>query len=353
MKAAIHNQYLDTLGGGERYTLTFAKVLAKAGYSVDVTWQDPSIKSLINEQVDFSVKSKLEHRFGLDLTDVNFVEDIRRGDGYDVCFWVSDGSIPTLRARKNFLHFQVPFHHVGGNNLLNKMKLFRIDKIICNSQFTKKIVDREYGVEGVVVYPPVPVDKIKARRKENIILSVGRFSQLKQTKHQDILVKAFRKLFDSGFEDWKLVLAGGAEVGVGGYIKKLEKMAEGYPIEIIKSPDFRTLKDLYGRAKIFWTASGFGEDEEKNPEKVEHFGIVVVEAMAAGAVPFAYDAGGFKETIDNKYNGFLWNSASDLLRSTKKLLGNLGSIRTISKNARDNSKNFSEEEFEKRIISLL
>ena len=175
MRAAIYNPYLDTLGGGERYTVSFAKVLLKAGWKVDIEWNDPS------------VVTTMQDRFGIDLKGLEVVKDIKRGDGYDLCFWVSDGSIPTLRSRKNLLHFQVPFHNIGGNNLLNKMKLFRIEKIICNSEFTKKVIDKEYGIESVVVYPPVDIDHIKSKRKENLILFVGRFSQLKQNKNQDVL----------------------------------------------------------------------------------------------------------------------------------------------------------------------
>ena len=134
MRAAIYNPYLDTLGGGERYSMAFATVLAKKGYRVDVEWKSKAIKG------------KLEERFGLKLEGINIVKDVKRGDGYDICFWVSDGSIPLLRARKNFLHFQFPFQNVNGKTLLNKMKLFRINKFICNSFFTKGYIDKEYGV---------------------------------------------------------------------------------------------------------------------------------------------------------------------------------------------------------------
>jgi glycosyltransferase involved in cell wall biosynthesis len=353
MRAAIHNQYLDTLGGGERYTLTFALVLAKKGYSVDITWHDPSIQKLINNQIDASVKQKLEERFGMKLDGINFVDDIKRGDGYDLCFWVSDGSIPTLRSRKNFLHFQVPFHHIGGNSLLNKMKLFRVEKIICNSKFTKAVIDKEYGVEGIVIYPPVDVTKIKPKRKENIILSVGRFSELKQSKHQDVLVKAFKKLVDGGLTDWRLVLAGGAEVGATELITRLRKMSENYPIDIIESPDFSTLKDLYGKARIFWTASGFEENEVSSPEKVEHFGIVIVEAMSSGAVPMAFKAGGFKETIEDGVNGFLWETTSELMRKTKAVVNNPKSARQVVKKALEDSKLYSEERFEREVTEIL
>lgn len=341
MKAAIYNPYWDTLGGGERYSMAFAKVLSGAGFEIYTEWKNPGIKK------------ELEKRFGMDLTEINFIPDIKRGDGYDVCFWVSDGSIPTLRGRRNILHFQIPFHHIGGNNLLNKMKLIRVDKIICNSQFTKQFIDHEYGVESVVVYPPVPIDKIKPKRKENIIISVGRFSQLKQVKHQDILIKSFKKMVDHGLTDWKLILSGGIEVGAAEYVEKLEKMSVGYPIEIIKSPDFKILKVLYGKAKIFWSASGFGENEEKNPENVEHFGITTVEAMAGGAVPLVFNAGGHKEIVENGKNGILWNDTSGLTRETLKLIGDSKRLNGLSRSAKESCLKFSTERFEEKIRSLI
>jgi glycosyltransferase involved in cell wall biosynthesis len=196
MKAAIFNPYLDTLGGGERYTMSVARVLADNGYDVDVQWYDPGIRK------------QLEKRFSLSLKSISFREDVKRGDDYDLMFWVSDGSIPILRARKNILHFQFPFTRVNGKSLLNKMKLFRISNIVCNSQFTKSFIDQEFGVDSIVVYPPVDVSLFKQKQKEDIILYVGRFSQLTQAKRQDVLVEAAKLLYRSGKRGWKLVLAG-------------------------------------------------------------------------------------------------------------------------------------------------
>jgi len=351
MRAAIYNPYLDTLGGGERYTMAVATALFDEGYQVDVQWKMPDIKR------------KLEDRFGIILDGVNFVPDVKRGDGYDVCFWVSDGSIPTLKARKNFLHFQVPFYDVNGKTLLNRMKLFRINKIICNSNFTKRFIDAEYGVKSIVIYPPVDVEKIKPKRKEKMILSVGRFSQLKQAKRQDVLIEAFKKFYDEdkydegnndkGYRDWRLVLAGGMEVGVGVYIEKLKKKAEDYPVEIFQSPDFKTLKDLYGRAKIFWSAAGFRVNEEKEPDRVEHFGITVVEAMAAGVVPLVFSAGGHKEIVIEGENGFLWKTVGQLIKNTQKIIDDKILYRAIVKGSTESSRKYGYERFRTSIEKIL
>ena len=318
-----------------------ARALVAKDYRVDVEWKDTSIKE------------KLEKRFGIDLSNVNFIENINRGDGYDVCFWVSDGSIPILRARKNFLHFQFPFKDVNGKTLLNKMKFFRINKIICNSHFTKRFIDKEYGVESTVIYPPVDVKEFRPRRKEDLIFSVGRFSQLEQAKRQDVLIKAFKKFFDSGYSDWKLVLAGGTEVGVDDYVKKLRKLAKDYPIRILESPSFSQIKELYGEAKVFWMASGYGIEEKKNPKKVEHFGITTVEAMAAGAVPIIFAAGGHKEIIADGENGFLWKDTNSLLKSTKRVIEEKGLMKKLSTRVKVDSKVYEYERFEKEIWDIL
>lgn len=341
MKAAIYNPYLDSLGGGERYTMAVAQILAKHGYRVDVEWNDPKIKT------------KIETRFGVNLGGINFISDIKKGESYDICFWVSDGSIPTLRARNNILHFQIPFHDVKGNTLLNKMKLFRIKHIVCNSFFTKSFIDREYGVRSEVLYPPVSVDKIRPGKKENIILSVGRFSTVERSKRQDVLVSSFKRFFDSGNKNWKLVLCGGADVGVGEYIKSLRASATGYPIRIIESPSFKDLLSLYKSAKIFWFASGFSVDQVKNPEKLEHFGIVVVEAMAAGAVPIIFNAGGHREIIDNSVNGFLWDTQQELLTNTQKLVDDNKLYKDISKSAHEQSAKYSYDRFEERLLEII
>ena len=341
MRAAIYNPYLDTLGGGERYTMAFAQALATNGYNVFVQWPNSLIKR------------KLEERFGIKIDAIEFIKDIKRGDAYDICFWVSDGSIPLLRARRNFLHFQSPFCDVDGKSLLNRMKLFRIEKIICNSYFTKKFIDEEYGVDSIVIYPPVNVNKIKSREKENIILNVGRFSQLQQAKRQDILVGAFKKLFKAELSDWKLVLAGGTEVGVDDYVIKLRKVAKDYPIEILENPTFEEIRDLYGKAKIFWTAAGYGIDENRDPKRVEHFGITLVEAMAGGAVPIAYWAGGHKEIIADGDNGYLWKNKRELLAKTEELIANERLWKNLSSKAKKNSRVYGYERFEAEVTEIL
>ena len=341
MRAAIYNPYLDTLGGGERYTMAVASTLVENGFNVDVQWKDGNIKNI------------LEARFDIFLKGVNFVDKINKGDGYDVCFWVSDGSIPLLHARNNIIHFQIPFKDLNGKTLINRMKFFRINKFICNSHFTKNFIDETYGVDSTVIYPPVDVANFKPGKKENLIISVGRFSQLTQAKRQDVLLKAFKRFYDSGYSNWRLVFAGGTEVGVGGFVKKLKESARGYPVKIMESPTFNQIRELYSKAKIFWSAVGYGVDENKEPARVEHFGITVVEAMASGTVPIAYNAGGHKEIIANGENGFLWKETRQLLANTEKLIKSRGFMKDLSRRARKDSRVYEYDRFSAEIKAII
>ena len=48
-KAAFFDPYLDTLGGGERYFLTLASILAQKNWQVDLFWPDPSIAKKVSK----------------------------------------------------------------------------------------------------------------------------------------------------------------------------------------------------------------------------------------------------------------------------------------------------------------
>lgn len=340
MKVGFYSPYLDTFGGGERYMLTLASHLSK-NHDVDIFWDDSLIKPPLSRflKIDLTKTHFVENIFKKSLLSKSFATRV-----YQCIFVISDGSIPTSFAAKNILHFQVPFK-IANLSFNDKIKLKRYKWIVVNSFFTKTFIDKSFQVDSKVIYPPVDVKEIKAGKKENIILSVGRFSQGQlHPKKQEVLIEVFKELRKTN-QDYRLVLVGQAKKEDYKYIRDLKKTARGHAIKIIENLPFYQLKKLYSQAKIYWHATGFGEDEEKSPEKMEHFGIATVEASAAGAVPIVIGKGGQKEIVEHGKNGILWTTKAQLFDETLKVIKDKKLLSRLSDNAQKNSRRFSKEIF--------
>lgn len=337
MKAVFYDPYLDTVGGGERYILTLAEYLSQKNWQVDLFWNEPQLKEKLILRLNLNLG-----RINFKPVPQNFFAKWKANQNYDLCFWLSDGSVPFLFAKNNIVHFQVPFHDVGGRSFLNKLKLKKIHHVVCNSNFTKSFIDQEFRVNSKVIYPPVDARNFKPGKKENIILSVGRFSQLLQAKRQDVLIQVFKKMIDQGLSDWRLFLVGATDVGGKDYFNQLKRQAESYPVEFLENPDFGILQNLYGKAKIFWSASGFGVSEKEEPEKVEHFGITIIEAMAAGCIPMAVGKGGPKEILEDGKTGFLWLTQEELVQQTLQLVKDPAIIKRLAQNVIKSSQRFDK-----------
>ncbi|MFZ2202217.1 MAG: glycosyltransferase family 4 protein, partial [Microgenomates group bacterium] len=335
MRALVYDPYVDTMGGGERYVLTFALALVKAGYSVDLAWKDSLVVTEAARRFNLDLSAiKIDPAAYHDLSlSAGLLARYRRTKNYDLVFWVSDGSLPYLFGRKNYLHFQAPFKKIGGHPINNFIKTVQVDKLIFNSGFTSSVVKKQLPfVSSVVLYPPIDTENFKSGKKENIILSVARFDSPSHAKRQDVLIEAFKKLHQQQ-KDYQLILAGAVK-GEGGedYLASLKQVAGKLPIKFIPNPDFNELKKLYAKAKIFWHAAGYDIDENKEPEKVEHFGITTVEAMAAGCVPVVVDKGGQREII-TPGTGYLCDSVEKMVETTVDLLNSPVDLDRISRQA--------------------
>ena len=232
------------------------------------------------------------------------------------------------------------------------------DKIISISQYSEKWINIFWKKESTILFPPVDVQNFKVLPKEKIILSVGRFFPEHHNKKQLELAERFIELFkqDPGaMSGFTLYLAGGVENKKEhlDYVKEIEDLSKGYPIKIMTNMQWGDLVELFAKALIFWHASGMGEDENRHPEKFEHFGITTVEAMAAGCIPVVINKGGQVEIIEDGYNGFLFENWEQMKVVTLKICSKPGSFADISQNALASSKKFSSDNFKEQLMNII
>lgn len=348
-KIGIFDPYLDALGGGERYVLSLVESLQDTA-SVDIFWHDQSIRKRIKKKLNIDIP-----RANIVPFPVNFVQKLIQLREYSLCIYVTDGSLFWSPAQKNILIIQSPAHIPDISSLMTKLKLICWPTIICYSEFVKVYITNRLKHNTFVLPPAVDLENFKPEQKENIILSTGRFFSHLHSKKQHLLVLWFRKLLSAyDIRDWKLVLIGSVLDETGRkYIKAIKQVALGLPVEIIEDASFTTLKKFYAKAKIFWLATGFGEDLKKYPEKAEHFGIVTVEAMASGCVPIVYHGGGQPEIITHGKDGYLFTTEEELLEQTKELILNHTLQKELTQKAVARSNDFSKGVFLKGFNEIL
>lgn len=349
MNIGIFDPYLNDVGGGEKYMMSIASVLSKE-HTVTVFW---------DEKKDLE---QIRLRFGLDLSKVRLAKNIFSSDvstwrrllvtsTFDAIIFLSDGSIPLVASRKLFIHVQQPLPAFGIDSFIGRLKVERITKVFCNSEFTKSYIEGLLPAPMTVLYPEVII-KRKDETKKNIILHVGRFrgmdplTKCDDFKKQSFMLSVWKEMVKKGVDDWEFILAASVKDEDVEVFEQMKKTAKDLPITFAVNRTNEQLWDLYNKAKIYWHASGYGEDLKKNPEKAEHFGISTVEAMGAGAVPVVINAGGQKEIVTDGENGLLWNTREEFIAQTRKLMTNNTSLKKLSENAKLRAKDFDKEKFE-------
>jgi len=321
MKIAIFSPYFRDLisGGGEKHLLEIALVWAKK-HHVEIAVSKPNQVMRDGEAKILSeIKSHYQKFLGKDLsplkfvftplmTSANFWTKLWWTSKYDYLLAVTDGSLFFSIAKKNNLHFQVPFTQFD-RSMLNRLKLFTWNIKNTNSFFTKQIIEKYWKTKiDYVVHPLIDNHQFSPEhQKENIILGVGRFFRQLHSKKQEVLIEAFVKLRSKQnklFAGWKLVLIG--KVEDRSYFRMLKTKAKDLPIEFFTRMERNQVIQMMNRSKIFWHAAGYGVNQKLSPEKLEHFGIATAESLAAGCVPLVYYAGGQKEVLGRNLKDLGW-----------------------------------------------
>jgi glycosyltransferase involved in cell wall biosynthesis len=276
------------------------------------------------------------------------VDDLRRAwaDRGDRATVVQSTHAPRLTASpRSAVLVDFPLGLLGGP--ADRWRLGRYRMVIANSRFTARWVAARWGRDAEVL-PPL-VLPLPPSTKDPILLSVGRFTGGSRTKGQLEMVEAFRRLGPEVHRRWSLHLAG--YVADLAYLSAVRTAAAGLSVVLHPDAPRHEVEALYGRAAIYWHACGAGSDVEHEPERFEHFGIAVVEAMSAGAAPLVLAAGGPADTVAGVAP--TWIELDDLVARTRDLIDAPSTRDGIGERARARALDFGPAAFDTRVDSLL
>jgi glycosyltransferase involved in cell wall biosynthesis len=154
----------------------------------------------------------------------------------------------------------------------------RVDQYIANGHITRERIKRYWGRDAPIVYPPVDVERFSIGEPDDYVLFVG---ELVRHKLPDLAIEAAAEA--------------GRRIKVVGTGPELIHLKERYSgkAEFLGRVDDRTLERLYSEASALVVPN------------IEEFGLVAVEAQAAGRPVVGINVGGVSETVIHGDTGLL------------------------------------------------
>lgn len=207
----------------------------------------------------------------------------------------------------------------------DQLSSMRVDAYICNSTYVQKRIRKYYRRESTIIHPPVSIENAPDNKEKESFYIV--FSRLVSYKRIDLAVKVFNELGKP------LVV-----IGDGPQRKKLEHMAN----QNIQFSGFVTEEQKWrylSRAKALIYPG------------IEDFGIIPVEAQAAGCPVIAFSKGGIQDTVIPDKTGVMFKEQT--VESLKKAILEFENKSFQQDDLKQFVRQFSKEEFNRKIFQFI
>jgi glycosyltransferase involved in cell wall biosynthesis len=200
----------------------------------------------------------------------------------------------------------------------------RADLYLANSENVRRRIKAAYGIEAEVVHPPVETERfVPSPRGERLLV----VSRLLPYKRVDLVVEAATRA--------------------------------GLPLDVVgKGPELARLRAIAGPSVTFHVSAGDREIVEMMEScralvvaGMEDFGIVAVEAQAAGKPVVAYAAGGSLETVEEGLTGVFFREQT--VGATIDALGRADALSTNPGEIAARAQRFSREAFRERLVDAI
>ena len=326
MIANIVHISLNPRGGSERLAVAVIQALSEIGIDIDLTtFEEPDV-------------SKLESAYGKAATsaikkikNISIIDSIGKTEAnkhYDLTINTHGDMLPYFSKNNSitYCHFPLAKYLIESEDpeycrFLNGRilsttdhtnpstkyydvvsiayaNMLRSSTVISNSKFTRRVISRAFGIDSIVLSPPVDVALFRkaaflssySRSRKDSILVISRFHPTKKIENAIKLAKLLKQ-YKVGTE---MKIVGNIPPKRDGYYLYLRHLVDRYNLEdyvtIEANVSFSRLLDLMRESKVYF-----------HPLLGEPFGISTVEAMSSGLIPVVPNIGGHTEFVPLKY----------------------------------------------------
>ena len=354
MKVALVHYWLVTMRGGEKVLETLCKMFPEADIYTNVYNPDavsdiirshkvyttkinkfPMARKLYQKYMPFMPKALME----LDLTGYDLIISSESGpakgvcpapDAFHICYchtpmrYLWDMYHEYFKKSNPLVKFFMK-KMIPGLRLWDISSSNLVDYFVANSHYVASRINRYYKRNAEVVYPPCAIEKYidNPRNPEDFYLFFG---QLVGYKRADLAIEACIK---SGR---KIVVIG------DGKSKKAAEYTKSGLVTFTGRVSDQAIADYLSKAKALLFPG------------IEDFGIIPVEANAAGCPVLAYKKGGALDSIKENVTGMFFDeqttdSLIKCMDSFEKRLSDFNDRKAFTEHVQQ----FSENEFIKKI----
>ena len=339
-KAVVIHHTLNSLGGETTVAIETIESLYELGYEVElVTVQPPDLETITRSygkkihvgQIKHLLPFKLNY-FGVYqrlltlFSSIDFKDsDVVINTHGDALPYRISGNVPYLL----YLHFPTFLMNSRsgyGSNKYTRSFFWRVyfkpysvishslavraiarsNFVLTNSQFSREAIREAFPtLQANILYPPVDTERFSSaynqpfRSRESKVLVVSRFSPEKRLENAIKIAQILGGKI-------KFELVGSLAPANRPYFKKLKEMIENLGLtQIVNLTPNVTNQELVNTMSksILYLHTMVGE----------HFGVSIVEAMAAGLVPIVPSYGGCSEIVPKEYQYSTIEQAADLI----------------------------------------
>lgn len=367
--AVVYDDYLSTLGGGERSALAYARALAELGFTVELVSTLPVPE-----------RAAIRRAFGPEFDNVTIrhmpVKDVYHSLAIaGLSVFVNHTFLSFKRSPAKIGIYAQMFPVTSVNRRTHPIEVKQLESyqlVLSNSSFTKTYTDARWELpksRSDVLHPPiaskytdrVPAFLAKKPAKSKRFVHVGRFNPGTHNKNQKIIIETFLEAAARypALAGWRLSLIGNSNKDEASqkYLADCKALAASSSgrVEILQDLDEdalgAALLDAYG----YVHATGAFHMPGESPHVCEHLGLSIVEAAAHACIPLVYARGGIFDILDPGTAGLPYITRDGLIEGFGEIAGLHGTPagETVQDEALRCSLKLSFTSFKEKLASFL
>ena len=372
MIAKVAHISLNARGGAERLAVITINTLHSMGFDVELaTMERPDMASikqtygLSNAGLDVSKVSILDvfnnkdETSAYDLT-INthgdilpfFRKDFSKGNSIVYCHYPIARDLIELRDPTYSEMLQSMARHSSKGDIVVDIsakarkaysEMLEHSTVLTNSEFSRRAILDEFGIDSTLLYPPVDVDVFRTaallsdeRDDDDCILVISRFHPSKKLENAIGLAE----LLKENNVGKCMKIAGNMSPADSQYFSYLNKLVRQRHLQdFVKfelNVSFDRLLQLMRQAKVYF-----------HPMPGEPFGISTVEAISAGLIPVVYATGGHTEFVPVKYQFY------NLAQAVEAVAAALDAPESERMQLSNSTQKYSTENYAKKLEQII